>query len=190
MTIRLASNKSIIETINALGVLVGGLRPYSYLGFAGLFFLSNGNARRVVVFSLLLDLLLSLKMGDESFLYRVGIIFTPALFLSLGFLGDEIRKRTAGLVSARGIRCCEVTSAEFETVNCAREITMSPKGREYSCGIRWLLLLVPNCSPCDIGKFKTISHPCIRIFDSQLFITRKQLSERLHGFARNSDRTT
>ncbi len=95
MTIRLASNKNIIETVNALGVLVGGLRPYSYLGFAGLFFLPNGNARRVVVFSLLLDLLLSLKMGDESFLYRVGIIFTPALFLSLGFLGDEIRKRTA-----------------------------------------------------------------------------------------------
>ena len=95
ITNRLGSNNSIVAPLKALGVLMSGLRAYGYLGFAGLFFLPFKNVRRVIVFSLLLDLLLSLKIGDESFLYRVGIIFAPALFISLGFLVDEIRKRTA-----------------------------------------------------------------------------------------------
>lgn len=94
MTIRLASNNNMVSPLNALGVLMSRLRAYGYLGFAGLFFLPSKKVRRVVVLSLLLDLLLALKIGDDSFLYRVGIIFTPALFLSLGFFVDEIRKRT------------------------------------------------------------------------------------------------
>lgn len=95
MTIRLTSDKSIVGSLDLLGVLMRGLRAYGYLGFAGLFFLPCKNVRRVVAFSLLLDLVLALKIGDDSYLYRVGIIFTPGLFLSLGLLVEEIRKRTA-----------------------------------------------------------------------------------------------
>ncbi len=92
LTERMKSGANWFWMGQAFSELLKHLNGYAFLGMAGFLFIKNAVPQRIVLLVFLIDSLavMKLSIGDDSLVYRMGIILAAPIFVGLGAMSAEI----------------------------------------------------------------------------------------------------